>query len=63
MEEILRGTSTRFKRELMDALQAAYRQPITGEVELFDEAPDSVRFTMLLQDEDWKTSLAGALAP
>ncbi|MBB3872920.1 DEAD/DEAH box helicase [Brevundimonas mediterranea] len=59
----LDNDDTRFKRELMDALQAAYRQPITGEVELFDEAPDSVRFTMLLQDEDWKTSLAGALAP
>ena len=55
----LDNDDTRFKRELMQALQNAYQRPAAGEVELFDDSPDSIRFTMLMQEEDWRPTLAG----
>ncbi|MEE8609664.1 MAG: hypothetical protein V3V60_11615 [Sphingomonas aquatilis] len=41
----LDNEDTAFKRDLMDALQNAYQRPAAGEVELFDDSPESVRFT------------------
>jgi len=57
----LDNEDTAFKRELMAALQNAYQRPIAGEVELFDDSPETVRFTMLMQEENWKPMLASAL--
>lgn len=57
----LDNDDTAFKRELMAALGAAYAKPSPGEVELFDDAPDAVRFKMLMQEQDWKPDLAKAL--
>lgn len=58
----LDNEDTAFKRELMEALQNAYQRPAAGEVELFDDSPEAVRFTMLMQEENWKPTLAGSLA-
>jgi type III restriction enzyme len=57
----LGNDDTAFKRELMAALGKAYRKPSPGEVELFDESPDAMRFSMLMQEEDWKPVLNAAL--
>lgn len=57
----LDNEDTAFKRELMAALQNAYQRPAAGEVELFDDSPEAVRFTMLMQEDNWKPTLAGAL--
>lgn len=57
----LDNEDTAFKRELMAALQNAYQRPAAGEVELFDDSPEAVRFTMLMQEENWKPVLAGEL--
>lgn len=58
----LDNEDTAFKRGLMEALQNAYQRPASGEVELFDESPEAVRFTMLMQEENWRPALAGSLA-
>jgi type III restriction enzyme len=58
----LDNEDTKFKRDLMAALQAAYRQPPAGEVELFDDSPEAVKFSMLLQETDWKPTLNGELS-
>lgn len=57
----LDNEDTAFKRELMAALQNAYLRPAAGEVELLDDSPDAVRFTMLMQEENWQPTLAGEL--
>lgn len=57
----LDNEDTMFKRELMEALQNAYQQPAAGEVELFDDSPTSVRFKILMQEENWKPVLAEEL--
>jgi type III restriction enzyme len=57
----LENDDTRFKQDLMTALGNAYARPSRGEVELFDESPEAVRFRMLMQEVNWKTELAGAL--
>jgi len=57
----LDNDDTRFKRDLMQALQNAYKRPPAGEVKLFDDSPEAVRFTILMQDDDWKPALAGEL--
>ncbi|MGH0343914.1 DEAD/DEAH box helicase [Sinorhizobium meliloti] len=57
----LDNDDTQFKRELMEALQNAYQRPVAGEVELFDDSPESVRFMMLMQEENWKPVLAQKL--
>lgn len=54
----LDNEDTAFKRELMAALENAYKRPAAGEVELFDDSPEAVRFTMLMQEENWKPKLA-----
>ena len=57
----LENDDTAFKRDLMAALQDAYVKPSPGEVELFDDSPDAIRFRMLMQEEDWRPVLAGGL--
>jgi type III restriction enzyme len=57
----LDNDDTAFKRDLMKALGAAYAKPAAGEVELFDDSPDTVRFKMLMEKSDWKPTLAGSL--
>lgn len=57
----LDNDDSRFKRDLMAALQAAYRQPPAGEVDLFDDSPDAMKFLMLLQEQDWRPALAGEI--
>lgn len=58
----LDNEDTAFKRDLMAALENAYQRPVPGEVELFDSSPEAIKFKMLMQEEDWKPRLAGALA-
>lgn len=58
----LDNEDTAFKRELMAALQNAYQRPAAGEVELFDDSPEAVRFTMLMQEDNWEPTLSGSLA-
>jgi type III restriction enzyme len=53
----LNNEDAAFKRELMAALEGAYQRPAAGEVELFDDSPEAVRFTMLMQEENWKPTL------
>jgi type III restriction enzyme len=57
----LDNQDTGFKRDLMTALGEAYQKPSPGEVELFDESPDAIRFRMLMQQLDWRSELGGAL--
>lgn len=58
----LDNEDTAFKRDLMAALENAYQCPAAGEVELFDDSPEAVRVTMLMQEENWQPTLAGRLA-
>lgn len=58
----LNNEDTAFKLELMAALENAYQRPAAGEVELFDDSPEAVRFTMLMQEENWKPKLSSAVA-
>lgn len=57
----LDNADTAFKRDLMAALGVAYAKPSPGEVELLDDAPDAIRFAMLMQEEDWRPKLAEVL--
>jgi type III restriction enzyme len=57
----LDNDDTKFKRDLMAALQGAYRQPPAGEVELFDDSPEKMKFSMLMQEADWRPTLGGEL--
>jgi type III restriction enzyme len=57
----LDNADTAFKRDLMQTLQDAYQKSSPGEVELFDDSPDQVRFKILMQEDDWRTQLKGAL--
>lgn len=52
---------TAFKRDLMAALEGAYAKPSPGEVALFDESPDAIRFQMLMEQDDWAAKLAAGL--
>lgn len=58
----LDNAETAFKRDLMTALGDAYRQPSPGEVDLYAEGPERVRFRMLMQEDDWRTELRTDLA-
>lgn len=57
----LDNDDTAFKRALMATLQQAYARPSPGDVELFDDSADAVRFEMLMQDPNWKSELAAAM--
>jgi type III restriction enzyme len=54
---------TEFKRKFFELLEEAYaRGREAGEVELFADAPDAMRFRILLQEGAWKADLESALA-
>jgi len=58
----LDNADTLFKRELFAALEAAYTNGLdVGEMELVDEAPGSMRFRILMQDEAWKPEFERAV--
>jgi type III restriction enzyme len=57
----LDNDDTKFKRDLMCALQGAYRKPSAGEVELFDDSPDAMKFAMLMQEADWRPTLGAEI--
>jgi type III restriction enzyme len=58
----LDNDDTAFKRDLMATLADAYKRPSPGEVELFDESPDEMRFRMLMQDANWRPELNRTLS-
>ena len=54
---------TEFKRKFFDLLEQAYTQGYeAGDIELFAEAPEIMRFRILLQDPPWKSDLEGVFA-
>lgn len=56
----LDNLDTAFKRDLMGLLEGAYTKPAPGAVDLIDDAADSIRFRMLMQDGDWRNKLGQA---
>jgi hypothetical protein len=60
----LQGSAdTEFKRKFFNLLEKAYTLGHeAGEIELFAEAPETMRFRILLQEEAWKSDLEGVLA-
>ena len=57
------SADTEFKRKLFDLLEKAYTLGHdAGEIEMFADAPEIMRFRILLQEEAWKSDLEGALA-
>ncbi len=61
-KQLAGNEDTTFKNDLMAALEGAYAAPSPGEVELFGEGLDAIRFRMLMQTGDWRPQLAGELA-
>jgi type III restriction enzyme len=54
---------TEFKTKFFNLLEGAYTQGRdAGEVELFAERPDAMRFRILIQDEAWKNDVESALS-
>jgi type III restriction enzyme len=62
--KFLEGSAdTEFKRRFFELLEKAYLfGHEAGEIELFVDAPEIMRFRILLQEEAWKNDLEGALA-
>jgi type III restriction enzyme len=62
--KFLEGSAdTEFKRRFFELLEKAYLfGHEAGEIELFFDAPEIMRFRILLQEEAWKNDLEGALA-
>jgi len=62
--KFLEGTAdTEFKRKFFGLLQKAYTRGYeAGEIELFADAPEMMRFKILIQDEAWQNDLEGAMA-
>jgi type III restriction enzyme len=53
---------TEFKKKFFEALEQAYTLgKEAGEVELFADAPNAMRFRILLQDDAWKADLEAVL--
>ena len=52
---------TDFKRELLNVLEAAYKRPSPGTVELFDDSAPSIKFRMVMQTAAWQSDVAAAL--
>ena len=51
-----------FKAKFFELLEAAYTKGTqAGEVELFADRPDAMRFRILIQDEPWQPELENAL--
>jgi type III restriction enzyme len=58
------SADTDFKQKFFDLLEAAYTDgKQAGDVELFADAPDVMRFRILIQEEAWKNDLERALVP
>lgn len=58
----LDNQDTQFKRELFEALESAYTNGRdVGEMELVEEAPESMRFRILMQDEAWEPEIERAV--
>jgi len=57
--KFLEGSAdTEFKRKFFELLEKAYTQGYeAGEIELFADAPDHMRFRILLQEQGWKADL------
>lgn len=54
---------TQFKRELFQILEDAYvNGRDVGEMELMDDAPDSMRFRILMQADNWQSEFMKAVA-
>jgi hypothetical protein len=57
------SADTKFKSKFFDLLEEAYTLGHdAGEIELFADAPEVMRFRILIQEEAWKSDLEGALA-
>ena len=63
--KFLEGSAdTEFKRKFFDLLEKAYAQGYeAGDIELFADAPEIMRFRILIQEEAWKNDLESALTP
>jgi type III restriction enzyme len=61
--KFLEGSAdTEFKSKFFDMLEKAYSEGYeAGEVELFDDAPDHMRFRILIEEGAWKSELEGDL--
>jgi type III restriction enzyme len=56
------SADTEFKRKFFDLLEKAYTHGYeAGEIVLFADAPDIMRFRILIQEEAWRNDLEGAL--
>ena len=56
------SADTKFKEKFFELLEAAYARGVeAGEVDLFDDRPDEMRFRILIQEEAWKADLEPAL--
>ncbi len=56
------SADTEFKAKFFELLEAAYTLgKEAGEIELFADAPDAMRFRILLQENAWKADLEPAL--
>jgi type III restriction enzyme len=56
------SADTEFKSKFFDLLEAAYTKGLeAGEVELFADRPNTMRFRILIQDDPWQPELERAL--
>jgi hypothetical protein len=56
------SADTEFKAKFFKVLEGAYTKGTqAGEVELFSDRPDVMRFRILIQDEPWQPELENAL--
>lgn len=59
----LDNEDTEFKRRLFEVLEAAYASGVgAGDVELFGDRPDTMRFRIMIQDDNWKSRLQSNLS-
>lgn len=63
-KQLAGSDDTQFKQRFFDVLEAAYRSGRdAGSVDLFPDAPDAMRFRILVQDGAWESELQGSLTP
>lgn len=63
-KQLAGSDDTQFKQRFFEVLESAYRSGReAGAVDLFPEAPDVMRFRILVQDEAWEPELQGELTP
>jgi type III restriction enzyme len=62
--KFLEGSAdTEFKRKFFEVLEQAYSHGYeAGDIELFADAPEMMRFRILLQEQAWKADFEGVLA-